>query len=199
MLKTLSFLSTKESEVVGIDEVGYGAIAGPLITCVLYIPWIHNTKFLSIRDSKQLTEKNRNIWYNIITKYCFYSIGIASNNEIDKINIRNATVLACQRAVNNFSYKANKYFVDGNLKFNSQKYVSIVKGDEKFIEIAAASVIAKVTRDQIMILYSKKEKYSKYKWLSNKGYCTAQHISKLKIFGPTNLHRKTFIKNILKS
>lgn len=189
----MQFLPNKN--LCGIDEAGCGSLFGPVVACAVIMPEDKKALFENIKDSKSLGKSKRNMWYEKLVQNCIYSIGIASNIEIDEINIRQATILACKRASNNLKYLPHRFYVDGNMVFKSEKYISIVKGDNKFIEIASASIIAKVTRDHFCYLYDKL--YPEYNLNQNKGYPTSFHRNKIKSKGPSNMHRKTFVTRLM--
>jgi ribonuclease HII len=180
--------------IVGIDEVGRGPLAGPVIACAFFL----EKKFVKkIKDSKQLTEKQREEIYKSFKKDpgVKWGIGRVSEKVIDKINILQATKLAMVKAVENLKKKLkNKIdflLIDGNFGIDidiSQR--SIIKGDEKVSLIAAASIMAKVTRDRLMVNYSKK--YPQYGFDIHKGYPTLLHRQKIAQYGLCKIHRKTF-------
>ena len=179
--------------VVGLDEVGRGPLAGPVVAAAVLL--IHNSKFLipKLRDSKKLTPKKREEFYKLIIKnpQIKWGIGKVSEKVIDKINILEATKLAMIRAIKNLERKPDFLIIDGNFKLNlpiPQK--SIVKADEKVFSVALASIIAKVKRDHLMRNLAKK--YSKYGFEKHKGYGTLQHRTLLKKHGPCSIHRKSF-------
>jgi ribonuclease HII len=177
--------------VVGLDEVGRGPLAGPVVACAVFIK--PNSKILlkGINDSKKLSEKQRENFYNILTNHkdIKWGIGMVSEKVIDKINILEATKLAMKKAVKNLN--ADFLILDGNFKINidiPQK--SVIKGDQKVMSVAMASIIAKVTRDRLMKKMHKK--YPQYGFEKHKGYGTALHINNLKKFGPCKIHRRSF-------
>jgi len=184
--------------VIGIDEAGRGPLAGPVIACAITVPefLISNLKFLNIKDSKKLSPKKREEFYRMITKHpqIGWGIGRVSEKVIDRINILEATKLAMKRAVRNLEKKcscSDFLIIDGNFGINldiPQK--SIIKGDEKVFSCAAASVIAKVTRDRIMLRYHKK--YSRYGFDKHKGYPTKFHRQIIKRYGFCKIHRRSF-------
>lgn len=179
----------------GIDEVGRGPLAGPVVTAAVILP--KNSNILYINDSKKLSEKRRELLYDEIKKIALdISIGIESVETIDSINILQATYKAMQQSIIQLSKTPNIILVDAvtipNIKMQQE---SIIQGDSKSISIAAASIIAKVTRDKIMQQYDKL--YPEYNFAKNKGYGTKEHIEALKQFGECPIHRKSFIKNII--
>lgn len=180
--------------VAGIDEAGRGPLAGPVVAAAVII----NSDIIidGIDDSKKLPKSRREYLYDLITENYIFGIGISSRKEIDEINILEATKLACMRAAEALPIEPNIIIlVDGNMKFPDSKYKSIIKGDTLSISIAAASIIAKVYRDRIMLALSKE--HPEYSWHKNSGYGTAEHISALREFGPTKHHRKKFISKII--
>lgn len=184
--------------VVGLDEAGRGPLAGPVVAgAVLLLPKFKILNFKAqIKDSKQLTAKQREEAYKILTnhKNIKWGVGIVSEKIIDEINILEATKLAMQKAFKKL--KADFLLLDGNFKINSiVRQMSIVKGDQKVMSIAMASIIAKVTRDRIMQKLHKK--YPKYNFKKHKGYPTKFHVEVLKKHGLCPAHRKSFypVKN----
>jgi len=180
--------------VVGIDEAGRGPLAGPVVACAVCFPQNFKIKILQgINDSKKLSEKQRENFYKILTnnKDIKWGVGIVSEKIIDKINILEATKLAMKKSFK----KLNPDFIliDGNSKiYCKTKQKTIIKGDQKIFSIAAASVIAKVTRDRIMQKYHKKFPY--YGFDKHKGYGTKTHFINLEKFGPCKIHRKSFCR-----
>jgi len=188
-----SFLSSGIVNIAGTDEAGRGPLAGPVVAAAVIFP---NDFFIDgVNDSKKLAEKKREELYGkIISSALCYGVGIIDNNEIDRINILQASLKAMKTAVDNLYVKPDLILIDGNKSFISGTVTkTIVKGDSKSFAVAAASIIAKVTRDRIMIKVS--EEFPEYNWSKNKGYPTKVHIEAVKKFGPTPLHRKTFLKN----
>ena len=176
-------------KVAGVDEVGRGCIAGPVVAAAVIFKKNINTK--SIRDSKKISFKERLVMSDYIKKNSFYSIGIASVREIFHLNILRASLLAMKRAIVKLSVKPNIVLIDGIFAPEGVKnFKTIVKGDEKIKVISAASIIAKSYRDLLMIRLSKK--FSGYHWNKNFGYGTKQHLIGLKKRGVTKLHRKKF-------
>jgi len=182
--------------ICGIDEVGRGPLAGPVYAAAVILP--KNSNILYINDSKKLSEKRREELYDVIMKEAIaVGIGYSTHERIDEINILQATYEAMYKAVNSLSVKPQLLLVDAvhipQLEMYEQE--SIIKGDAKSMSIAAASIIAKVTRDRLMKELD--EKYPGYGFASNKGYGSAEHIEALKKFGPTEIHRKSFIGNFI--
>lgn len=193
--------------VACLDEAGRGPLAGPVVAGAVILK-IHNFQFpisnkfpiyqfSKIRDSKKLSPKQRDEFYKIITNHpaIKWGVGIVSEKVIDKINIKNAAELAMVKAMNNLKLKPDYLIIDGNnvsnLKLKSYNLKLIVKGDEKVFSCAAASIIAKVTRDRIMMRYHKK--YPQYGFDKHKGYPTEYHYQMIERCGPCQIHRKSYI------
>jgi ribonuclease HII len=181
--------------VACLDEAGRGPLAGPVVAaaCMTVDCRLKITDFKNLKDSKKLSRKQREKFYKIITKNKNIEWGIARVSErvIDKINILEATRLAMKRAIQKLNKKPNFLILDGKMKLDSpipQK--SIIKADEKVFSCAAASIIAKVTRDRMMERYHRK--YPKYSFDRHKGYPTKYHIRMLKKYGRCDIHRKSF-------
>ncbi len=187
---------TKVSEV-GIDEVGRGAVFGPVFSAVVVLTK-KNTftlKEIGVKDSKKLTSKKRKLLFQkILLLSSDYGIGQSSVREIDKFGIRFATELSMIRALKKLKEKPNELIIDGPLLLRPWKGIqkNIVSGDSKFTSVASASIVAKVCRDSLMERLEKK--YSGYLIFKNKGYGTREHLSIIKENGITNLHRKSFLK-----
>ena len=179
--------------VCGIDEVGRGPFAGPVVACAVILP--KDCHILYINDSKKLSEKRREELYDIITKAAVaFGIGIRDNKRIDEINILQATYEAMRDAISNLKVKPDVLLNDAvTIPGVDIKQVPIVKGDAKSISIGAASIVAKVTRDRMMAEYD--EIFPGYDFAKNKGYGTASHIEGLKKLGPCEIHRQSFIHN----
>ena len=181
--------------VCGIDEVGRGPLAGPVVAGAVILPT--DCEILYLNDSKKLSEKKRELLYDeIMKKAVATGIGVISPARIDEINILQATYEAMRMAISNLKVQPSVLLNDAvTIPLVEIPQVPIIKGDAKSVSIAAASIIAKVTRDHMMVEYE--EIYPGYSFASNKGYGSAQHIAALKELGPTPIHRRTFIKNIL--
>ncbi|SCH86322.1 Ribonuclease HII [uncultured Clostridium sp.] len=181
--------------VCGIDEVGRGPLAGPVVAGAVILPT--DCEILYLNDSKKLSEKKRELLYDeIMEKAVATGIGVISPARIDEINILQATYEAMRMAISNLKVQPSVLLNDAvTIPLVEIPQVPIIKGDAKSVSIAAASIIAKVTRDHMMVEYE--EIYPGYSFASNKGYGSAQHIAALKKLGPTPIHRRTFIKNIL--
>jgi len=182
--------------IAGIDEVGRGPLAGPVVTACVIMP--KDVRIPYVNDSKKVTEKRREELYDIIKeKALAIGIGIASEKRIDEINILQATYEAMREAINNLEIKPDILLNDAvNIPGVDIKQVPIIKGDAKSFTIACASIIAKVTRDRMMVELDKK--YPNYGFAKNKGYGTKQHTDALKEFGPCEIHRRSFIGNFIK-
>ena len=190
-----SFLTKRIKLVAGVDEVGRGPLAGPVVAAaVIFSPDII---IEGINDSKQLSEKERETLIpDILKKSISCSVSVISHSKIDEINILQASLLAMSISVSRLKIIPDLVLVDGNKKFEFMRPVlPIVKGDSKSFSIAAASIIAKVARDRVMKRLD--IKFPQYSWNKNKGYPTREHIKAVKLYGPSPLHRKTFLKNIL--
>ena len=181
--------------ICGIDEVGRGPLAGPVVAGAVILP--KDCNILYINDSKQLSEKKREELYDVITKEAVaWAVGYASPERIDEINILQATYEAMRQAVNKLSVKPDIFLNDAvTIPGIEGKQVPIIKGDAKSLTIASASILAKVTRDRIMVEYD--SMYPEYEFAKHKGYGTKAHIEAIKEYGPCPIHRKTFIKNFI--
>ncbi len=182
------------SVVCGIDEAGRGPLAGPVFAAAVILP--DGLEDIGLNDSKKLTEKKRDLLFDIIKeKAVAYGIGSASEKEIDEINILNATFLAMKRAVEALGVTPDLALVDGNRKPKTGiPEETIVKGDAKCISIAAASVLAKVSRDRYLLELDKQ--YPEYQFAKHKGYPTALHYEMIKKYGISPVHRLSFLKNL---
>ena len=195
------------SSIAGIDEAGRGPLAGPVVVASVIMP--RDSMIEGVNDSKKVSEKKRERLYEeIINEAIAYGVGIISQEEIDRINILNATkeglTLAIKEMENDLKEKNRGFekpeiiLVDALTKIDTDHipYKSIIKGDAKSYSIAAASIIAKVTRDRIMRQWD--EVYPMYGFAKHKGYGTAAHIAAIKEYGLCPLHRRSFVKNIIK-
>ena len=181
--------------ICGIDEVGRGPLAGPVVAGAVILP--KDCDILYLNDSKKLSEKMREALYDeIMEKAVATGIGIVGPGRIDEINILQATYEAMRMAIDNLKVRPDLLLNDAvTIPEVNIKQVPIIKGDAKSISIAAASIIAKVTRDRLMSQYE--EVFPGYGFASNKGYGSAEHIKAIKELGPTPIHRKSFIKNFV--
>ena len=181
--------------VCGVDEAGRGPLAGPVYAAAVILP--ENYSHPVLNDSKKLTEKKRDeVFDDIIRDAVAYSVGFATEKEIDEINILNATFLAMKRAVDGLKIKPDLAYIDGNqYPKTGVKEVTIVKGDAKCMSVAAASVLAKVSRDRFMLEMA--EKYPEYQFPKHKGYGTKLHYEMIEKYGVSEIHRKSFLKKIL--
>lgn len=175
----------------GCDEAGRGCIAGPVVAAAVILP--RDVDFPDFDDSKKLTEKQREkLRIKVMENAVAYGVGIVSAKEIDEINILNASFLAMHRAIDQLKVRPELLLIDGN-RFNPYKGVRhqcIVGGDAKYQSIAAASILAKTTRDHIMEEYHKE--FPQYNWLKNKGYPTPEHKNAVAEHGVSPIHRMTF-------
>lgn len=188
------YISDGFSCICGVDEAGRGPLAGPVCAAAVILPV--GVVIPGLDDSKKLTEKKREALYDVIKETAVsYGIAFASENEIDEMNILNATFLAMKRAVEKLGVKPDLALIDGNQKPHTGiNEVTVIKGDGKSMSIAAASVLAKVTRDRYMIELDKK--YPQYEFRKHKGYGTKLHYEKILEYGISDVHRKTFLKNL---
>ena len=183
--------------IAGVDEVGRGSLIGPVYAAAVILNKNINKK--ELKDSKKLNKIKREILAKYIKKNSTWAIGSASLKEIETINILNASLLAMKRAIKKLKKKPTLVLIDGNKipEMKNYKLKSIIKGDQKISEISAASIIAKVSRDRLIINLSKN--FKKYSWSKNAGYGTKDHMVAIRKYGVTKLHRKTFkpIHNML--
>ena len=181
--------------IAGIDEVGRGPLAGPVVAACVILP--KDCDILYINDSKKLTAAKREELYEVITsKAISVSVGLATEGSIDRMNILQATYEAMRKAIKESSVKPDLLLNDAvTIPDVDIKQVAIIKGDAKSISIGAASIIAKVIRDGMMVQYDKM--FPQYGFASNKGYGTAEHIEALRKYGPCPIHRRSFIGNFI--
>jgi len=188
MLKNNYYIGKVEA---GCDEAGRGCLAGSVYAAAVILPDDYQNDLLN--DSKQLTEKRRYQFREIIERDAVaWAVGIVTPEEIDKINILNASILAMHRALDQLKVRPEAIIVDGNRfkPYNNIPYTTIVKGDGKYLSIAAASILAKTYRDDYMNQLA--EEYPQYDWLSNKGYPTKKHRDAIRQYGITPYHRKSY-------
>lgn len=182
--------------ICGVDEAGRGPLAGPVCAAAVILP--EGAVIEGLDDSKKLTEKKREGLYDIIKQTAVaYSVAYGTLEEIETVNILEATYLAMNRAIAGLSVKPDFALIDGNRVPRGIKIPceTVVKGDSKSMSVAAASVLAKVTRDRLMLEYDKK--YPEYNFKKHKGYGTKEHTELIKQYGPCEIHRLSFLKNIL--
>jgi len=182
--------------VVGVDEVGRGSLAGPVFAGAFFVSNIDEYEYLKeigVKDSKKLSEKRREEFYGIFEKRSIFSTSFLETEVIDKINIRQASLLAMSNAVKKLEKENFLLLIDGrdSLPLLNHKQYSIIRGDDKYLTISAASIVAKVERDRLMVQLAKKHK--KYFFDKNKGYGTKEHIKAIRKFGSCAVHRKSFI------
>lgn len=181
--------------ICGIDEVGRGPLAGPVVAGAVILP--KDCQILYLNDSKQLSEKKREELYEVIMREAVaVGIGYASHERIDEINILQATYEAMRQAISNLDVHPDLLLNDAvTIPGVDIRQVPIIKGDARSVSIAAASIVAKVTRDRLMVEYD--QTYPEYHFADNKGYGAAVHIEALKKYGASPIHRKSFIKNFM--
>ncbi len=197
-IKKISFFENKYSDyefICGVDEVGRGPLAGPVVAGAVILP--KDCDILYINDSKKLSAKKREELYNEITKKAIsWSTALCTPEEIDAVNILQTTYNAMKMAIYQLNPQPDILLNDAvKIPDVDIKQVPIIRGDSSSISIGAASIVAKVTRDRMMVEYDKI--YPGYDFASNKGYGSAKHIQAIKTLGPTPIHRKTFIKNFI--
>lgn len=195
IMKTFENQYSDYSFICGIDEVGRGPLAGPVVAGAVILP--KDCNILYINDSKKLSEKKREELYDeIMENAVSVGLGFNSPERIDEINILQATYEAMREAVSKLNPQPNILLNDAvTIPLIKIKQVPIIKGDAKSISIAAASIVAKVTRDRLMVEYD--HVYPEYGFASNKGYGAQAHIEALKKYGPTPIHRRSFIGNFI--
>ena len=188
------YLSPNIKFLAGVDEAGRGPLAGPVVAAAVIFE--RDTHIEGIADSKTLSEKKREFLFEkIISKCVSYSVSVIDHGIIDEINILKASLLAMKNAVEGLTVKPDLVLIDGNKSFYFDvPVITIIKGDAKSFSIGAASIIAKVTRDRLMRKYSLD--YPNYLLEKNKGYPTLQHRQAVLKFGPSPIHRKTFLKKL---
>ena len=184
-------------KICGIDEAGRGPLAGPVVVAGVIMP--QDSMIEGVNDSKKISEKKREKLYDLILEEAIsYSVAIIGQDVIDEINILNATKQGVTNVVEGLDVKPDLIIVDALTGINTKgiPYDSIIKGDAKCYNIAAASIIAKVTRDRIMRQWD--EIYPQYGFIAHKGYGTAKHIEAIKQYGLCPIHRRSFTKNFIK-
>ncbi|KZE65854.1 ribonuclease HII [Fictibacillus phosphorivorans] len=195
--KRLEVMSNYETEcyqqgknlIAGVDEVGRGPLAGPVVAAAVILP--KGYKLIGVNDSKKLSEKKRDVLYDQIVRDAIsFSVFLVQPEKIDDINIYQASKFAMTEAVSSLDVKPDQLLIDAMEVPLAIDQLKIIKGDEKSISIAAASIVAKVTRDRYMMKLD--EQYPEYGFKSNMGYGTKEHLEALRKFGPTSIHRKSF-------
>ncbi|MDF2865254.1 MAG: Ribonuclease [Clostridia bacterium] len=184
------------THVAGVDEAGRGPLCGPVVAAAVILPI--NLFIEGVNDSKKLSEKKREKIYEELTnnKEIFYGIGISDIDVIEEVNILNATKLAMKQAIDNLRVKPDFVIIDGNQNIDIEiQSNTLISGDSKSASIAAASIIAKVTRDRMMQVYDKE--YPEYNFSKNKGYGTKAHIDAIKKYGLCSIHRPSFCKHFI--
>ena len=182
--------------VCGVDEAGRGPLAGPVCAAAVILP--ENVEIEGLNDSKKLSEKKREALYDIIKeKAISYSIAFGSLEEIEELNILEATYIAMNRAIDSLDVASDYALIDGNRVPKNIKIPceTVIKGDAKSCSIAAASILAKVTRDRLLLEYD--EKYPEYNFKKHKGYGTKEHTDLILKYGPCEIHRLSFLKKLL--
>lgn len=195
MDKELQIRAQGYTAVCGIDEAGRGPLAGPVVAAAVILP--ENAVLPGVKDSKKISEKKREILFDTITEHALaWGIGEASQIEVDEINVLQATFLAMRRAVEALQMPADFALVDGNrISGLSIPAECIIRGDQSVLSIAAASILAKVTRDRYMRRMA--EQYPQYGFERHKGYGTKAHYAAIEQYGICPLHRRTFLKKVL--
>jgi ribonuclease HII len=187
---------TPSGIIVAMDEAGRGSWAGPVVAAAIIMP--KGLRLKGLTDSKLLSAQQRDFFYEKLIKTCEYGVGVSSHEEVDQFGLLHATYKAFSQALNSLKTKADHILIDGRDNFVFEiPHTSIIKGDLKVRAISAASVIAKVTRDRLMIDYAKV--YPEYAFEEHKGYGTERHQNALKNYGPCAIHRKSYtpIMNLL--
>lgn len=182
--------------ICGVDEAGRGPLAGPVCTAAVILP--EDLEIEGLNDSKKLSEKKREALFSVICeKAVAYSIAYGTLEEIEELNILEATFIAMNRAIEGLDIKADFALIDGNREPKGIKIPcqTVVKGDAKSASIAAASILAKVTRDRLLLEYDKK--YPEYNFKKHKGYGTKEHTDLILKHGPCEIHRMSFLKKLL--
>lgn len=192
-----SFHDPKSIEV-GLDEVGRGCLAGPVVTAAVILP--KDFDYPIVKDSKKLSEKKRKEAFELIKEKALgYTISFIDPKTVDRVNILQATMLGMHECLDSIKIDFNHILVDGNYfnKYKEIPHTCVIKGDDTYYSIAAASILAKVSRDEYMKELHKE--FPDYQWEGNKGYGSTGHIETIKKIGITEHHRKSFLKNILQS
>jgi len=187
-LEVEELFGAPEIQLAGVDEAGRGPLAGPVVAAAVILD--SGKPCEGLQDSKKMTKKQREALYATITTQYDYGVGIVSPEDIDDVNILEATKIACVKAVESLKNAPRIVLVDGNMKFADERFFSLIKGDSKSMSIAAASIVAKVTRDRIMDELA--TEYPDYGWSKNMGYGTKDHVKAIVKHGHTPYHRRSF-------
>ncbi len=183
-------IAAKQPYVAGVDEAGRGPLCGPVVAAAVVFPDTSIEIPVVIRDSKQMTKRQRKIAYDWIVNNTIWAIGQCSPDEIDELNILWASMLAMKRAINNLKCNVDYCLVDGNRLPDGVNGMSVVRGDAKSLSVAAASIVAKETRDKIMSDLA--EQFPQYEWNKNAGYPTKSHLQAIEKYGINQHYRKSF-------
>ena len=181
--------------IAGIDEVGRGSLAGPVVAAAVILP--PGLIIDGVNDSKKLTPARREVLYHVIHQHALATgIGVVGNEDIDRINILRATIMAMEMAVKNLKIPPDYLLIDAvSLSDSRIPHRPIIKGDMLSVSIASASIVAKVTRDRLMT--EEHSLFPQYNFMTHKGYGTRDHVSRLRLYGPSVIHRKSFLKRLL--
>ena len=181
--------------IAGIDEAGRGSLAGPVVAAAVILP--PGLMIDGVNDSKKLTPRRREALYQVIHQHALATgIGVVDNEDIDRINILRATIMAMEMAVKNLKIPPDYLLIDAvSLSDSRIPHRPIIKGDMLSVSIASASIVAKVTRDRLMT--DEHSLFPQYNFMTHKGYGTRDHVSRLRLYGPSVIHRKSFLKRLL--
>jgi len=181
--------------IAGIDEAGRGSLAGPVVAAAVILP--PGLMIDGVNDSKKLTPRRREALYQVIHQHALATgIGVVGNEDIDRINILRATIMAMEMAVKNLKIPPDYLLIDAvSLSDSRIPHRPIIKGDMLSVSIASASIVAKVTRDRLMT--EEHSLFPQYNFMTHKGYGTRDHVSRLRLYGPSIIHRKSFLKRLL--
>ena len=181
--------------IAGIDEAGRGSLAGPVVAAAVILP--PGLMIDGVNDSKKLTPRRREALYQVIHQHALATgIGVVGNEDIDRINILRATIMAMEMAVKNLKIPPDYLLIDAvSLSDSRIPHRPIIKGDMLSVSIASASIVAKVTRDRLMT--DEHSLFPQYNFMTHKGYGTRDHVSRLRLYGPSIIHRKSFLKRLL--
>ncbi len=181
--------------IAGIDEAGRGSLAGPVVAAAVILP--PGLMIDGVNDSKKLTPGRREVLYQVIHQHALATgIGVVGNEDIDRINILRATIMAMEMAVKNLKIPPDYLLIDAvSLPDSMIPQRPVIKGDMLSVSIASASIVAKVTRDRLMT--EEHSLFPQYNFMTHKGYGTRDHVSRLRLYGPSIIHRKSFLKKLL--